>query len=297
MGATLRRVVALVSVACLPMWYYSTEWLQRSSFSASVGRLRRDFERGQWQSLETAAAERGAAARAVAQATARPTEEPMPSGRTARAPVDEPALPPARAAPPRPLDHPPPTPRPVHAIPQRVPAYMRPERSALRFNNASAASLAPLGEPRGATLHFTFGSAVMMDFVRNWLHFVKRARIGPVLVGAADLGLLQFCDAEGVPAAAIAPELDVWTYKRKPVRAGQGAYQIETEWKYFRHHNSDFLEMGLVKVSPAHLPAISRQSRATTRRSRFYGNCSRLASTCSSPTSTSCGSTATGPDG
>ena len=186
----------------------------------------------------------------------------MPSGRTARAPVDEPALPPARAAPPRPLDHPPPTPRPVHAIPQRVPAYMRPERSALRFNNASAASLAPLGEPRGATLHFTFGSAVMMDFVRNWLHFVRRARIGPVLVGAADLGLLQFCDAEGVPAAAIAPELDVWTYKRKPVRAGQGAYQIETEWKYFRHHNSDFLEMGLVKVSPAHLPAASQQSPA-----------------------------------
>ena len=44
------------------------------------------------------------------------------------------------------------------------------------------------------------------------------------------------------------PELDVWTYKRRAA-SGSAVYEMRSEWKYFRHHNSDFLEMGLVKVA------------------------------------------------
>ena len=88
----------------------------------------------------------------------------------------------------------------------------------------------------------------MMDFVKNWLIFIKRAQLTPYLIGTADSGLLKFCDGEAEAAAAISPELDVWTYKRKP-KAASEVYQIKTEWKYFRHHDSDFLEMGLVKVA------------------------------------------------
>ena len=48
-------------------------------------------------------------------------------------------------------------------------------------------------------------------------------------------------------AAGIDPDLDVWTYKRKAKTSE--VYEMKSEWKYFRHHNSDFLEMGLVKVA------------------------------------------------
>jgi len=130
--------------------------------------------------------------------------------------------------------------------PQSQP-WMRTEKTALVLNEAARAAFGAV-EPRGTTIHFTFGSAVMMDFVKNWLHFIRKAQLAPILVGAADTGLFKFCTDEGLPAAAISPELDVWTYERKP-RAATDVYQIKTEWKYFRHHNSDFLEMGLVKVA------------------------------------------------
>ena len=77
--------------------------------------------------------------------------------------------------------------------------------------------------------------------------FARRAALKPLLVGAADAALLSFCNNKSVPAAAISPDLDVWTYERKP--AQEGVYQIKTQWAYFRHHDSDFLEMGLVKVA------------------------------------------------
>ena len=122
--------------------------------------------------------------------------------------------------------------------------------SALLFNGPARAQLASRA-PRGTTLHFTFGSTVMIDFVRNWLHFVRRAKLTPYLVGTADAGLLRFCDGEGYPAAAITPELDVWTYNRRP-KPKDEVYEMRSDWKYFRHHNSDFLEMGLVKVTPSY---------------------------------------------
>ena len=120
--------------------------------------------------------------------------------------------------------------------------------SALLLNAPARAALSAVAEPAGTTLHFTFGSAVMMDFVKNWLHFVNRAQLTPFLVGAADTGLFKFCTDAHVASVAISPELDVWTYQRKP-KLKEAVYEIKSEWKYMRHHNSDFLEMGLVKVA------------------------------------------------
>ena len=45
-------------------------------------------------------------------------------------------------------------------------------------------------------------------------------RLSPFLVGAADKRLLTACTELGVPAAAIIPELDVWTYERRSTRDG-----------------------------------------------------------------------------
>ena len=109
-------------------------------------------------------------------------------------------------------------------------------------------------------------------------------RTSPHLAAA----LQKFCDAEGVSAAAINPRLDVWTYALKPQAEGE-VFEMKTQWQYFRrralvetlragpscdtalwprlapkvrvvllggpwpatdrHHNSDFLGMGLVKVA------------------------------------------------
>ena len=113
---------------------------------------------------------------------------------------------------------------PTSAAGAALPAWMKPEVSgrALAFNAPGQAALASV-EPRGTTMHFTFGTSVMMDFVKNWLHFVQKAGLSPLLVGAADATLLKTCTEMGVPAAGIIPELDVWTYKRKPKRAEVGA--------------------------------------------------------------------------
>ena len=124
-------------------------------------------------------------------------------------------------------------------------AWMR--RSNFVFSPIAHKTLAHVA-PRGTTLHFTFGTSVMMDFVKNWVHFVKRAGLSPILIGAADLTLLRACEELQVPAAGIVPELDVWTYKRKPKRTE--VYEMKSDWGYIRHHKSDFLEMGLVKVCP-----------------------------------------------
>jgi len=59
--------------------------------------------------------------------------------------------------------------------------------------------------------------------------------------------LLKACSEMRVPAAGIIPELDVWTYQRKPKQAE--VYEMKSNWGYIRHHKSDFLEMGLVKVA------------------------------------------------
>ena len=153
------------------------------------------------------------------------------------------------SAPPPPVPHavdsPPPS-SPSAAV-FSTPGWMTPAKTYLSFNAPAKASLAP-HPPHGTTVHFTFGSSVMMDFVKNWVHFVQKAQLTPFLIGAADLPLLRECTRLGLPAAGIDPSLDVWTYQRKP-GYGKEVYEMKSEWKYFRHHNSDFLEMGLVKVA------------------------------------------------
>ena len=105
-------------------------------------------------------------------------------------------------------------------------------------------------KPGRVTLHFTFGSVVMMDFVQNWVHFVRRAGLEPMLIGAADASLLARCSAEHLAATGVRPELDVWTYaKRQPQQQQQQVFDLKSDWKYYRHHKSSFLEMGLVKVA------------------------------------------------
>ena len=158
---------------------------------------------------------------------------------------------PAAAAAAAEIPPPPPLPPPstdAAGAPAVEPAWLRSDSSALMFNMPARRSLSAVAKPAGTTLHFTFGSAVMMDFVKNWLHFVRRAGIGPYLVGASDVPLLEFCNNNSVAAAAIIPELDVWTHTRK-AKGGRAAYELKSGWQYYRHHNSDFLEMGLVKVA------------------------------------------------
>ena len=103
-------------------------------------------------------------------------------------------------------------------------------------------------DPKTTTLHFTFGSVSMMPFLRNWHHFVKKVGLNPVLVGAADVQMLEACTAENVAALGIVPGLDPWTYTRghnvsTVVQSGK------SEWKYYRHHKTSFLELGLVKAA------------------------------------------------
>ena len=106
-----------------------------------------------------------------------------------------------------------------------------------------------IARPRGVTLHFTFGSNVMVDFVHNWVHHVRRAGLAPMLIGAADAALLERCGAESLAGVGVSPELDVWTYKARSAGSGSRVFDVKSDWKYYRHHKSSFLEMGLVKVA------------------------------------------------
>eukprot|EP00962_Isochrysis_galbana_P035035 scaffold11945_cov84-Isochrysis_galbana.AAC.1 len=60
-----------------------------------------------------------------------------------------------------------------------------------------------------SVVHFTFGSGAMLDFLRNWLHYVNRAGLAPAVAGAADAQMLRACTAEGIAALGIADGLDV----------------------------------------------------------------------------------------
>jgi len=121
--------------------------------------------------------------------------------------------------------------------------------SNLVFNAAAVALLAPL-LPRSTTLHFTFGSSVMLDFVHNWRHYVDHAGLTPAPVGAVDGLLLKACEGASIAAVAVSPSLDVWTYEVRVVAPGQALTRsVESNWAYYRHHKSSFLEMGLVKVA------------------------------------------------
>ena len=69
-------------------------------------------------------------------------------------------------------------------------------------------ALEPLSTP---VVHFTFGSGAMLDFLRNWLHYVEAAGLSPAVVGAADAQMFRACSDEGIAALGIAEGLDVST--------------------------------------------------------------------------------------
>jgi len=126
-------------------------------------------------------------------------------------------------------------------------SWRLPPSSNLNPNGPASALLSSV-DPASTTLHFTFGSASMMDFLHNWRHFALKVGIAPLIVGAADKGMLQACTAEGIAAMGINEGLDVWTYTRS-LNASTTVQDGKAAWKYYRHHKSSFLELGLVKVA------------------------------------------------
>ena len=123
------------------------------------------------------------------------------------------------------------------------------ERSNLVLNTPALALLAH-ASPSNTTLHFTFGSIVMIDFIHNWFHYARRAGLSPALIGAADIATLDACSDEALPAIGINPDLDVWSYERRTSWLPSAAmFEVRSDWRYYRHHRSSFLEMGLVKVA------------------------------------------------
>ena len=151
-------------------------------------------------------------------------------------------------------DLPPPSPPPPLAALRATPEWMSPAKTYLAFNSPAKDTLARQ-QPHGTTIHFTFGSSVMMDFVKNWVHFIQKANLKPFLIGAADLPLLKACNGLSLPAAGIDPSLDVWTYQRKP-GYGKEVYEMKSEWKYFRHH----VRASRTSPAPAPSPRLTRTS-------------------------------------
>ena len=77
---------------------------------------------------------------------------------------------------------------------------------------------------------------------------VRKQGLAPAVVGAADVQMLEACAKESIAAAGIAPGLDVWTYELSR-NASTVVQTGKSEWKYYRHHKSSFLELGLVKAA------------------------------------------------
>ena len=128
-----------------------------------------------------------------------------------------------------------------------LPDWRPPAGSNLKVNPPAARLLAPT-DPARTTIFFTFGSYSMMSFLRNWRHFALKLGLGPAVVGAADSGMLSACTSERIPAFGIVEGLDVWTYTRSS-NASTVVQEGKSDWKYYRHHKSSFLELGLVKVA------------------------------------------------
>jgi len=117
--------------------------------------------------------------------------------------------------------------------PATLPAWLQSEHSALAFNSHAQAALASI-EPRHTVLHFTFGTSSMSDFLTNWLHFVNRAALAPVLVGVADEPLGNWCQQRAVPAVQRRRSKNA----SESTRVGGG---------YIRHEAA-FLELGDLKL-------------------------------------------------
>ena len=118
-----------------------------------------------------------------------------------------------------------------------------PADTPLTFNTAARIQLAG-AEPYGTTLHVTIGSIGLRDFVENWLHYARLAGLSPLLVGALDKEMLDVCTQRDVAAVAL-----------RAINAGAASssrgepHTIAPSWRYFRHHASDFISMGVIKTT------------------------------------------------
>ena len=118
--------------------------------------------------------------------------------------------------------------------------------------NTEGIELLKTMHPRMHTMHFTFGSQGLWDFLINWRHHHKKAGLPNHLVGAADSQMLARCTESGIAASGLRPELDVWNYTLRHTASTSSTDQLRagsTEWMYYRHHKSAFLEIGLVKIA------------------------------------------------
>ena len=92
----------------------------------------------------------------------------------------------------------------------------------------------------------------MMPFFQNWKHFVEAAGLEPVILGAADVQMYQACTRDDVAALTLSAGLDVWNYTVDASVSRTALTVVQngsSEWKYYRHHKSSFLEIGLVKAA------------------------------------------------
>ena len=129
------------------------------------------------------------------------------------------------------------------------PASWRPPAHSHLVANDAASVLLAAADPATTTLHFTFGSLSMIDFLHNWRHHVLKLGLAPALVGAADAQMLQECNRLSIAALGMAQGLDVWTYALTKNATTTVVQSGKSEWKYYRHHKSSFLELGLVKAA------------------------------------------------
>ena len=78
----------------------------------------------------------------------------------------------------------------------------------LRLNEPARRLFGSLRPATTPVIHFTFGSGAMLDFLRNWLHYVRRAGLEPAVAGAADAQMLAACSKEGIAALGIVEGID-----------------------------------------------------------------------------------------
>ena len=145
-----RLLITIALVTTVLVIFHSADWLQTSSFSAvrmsmrnrhqlhyTPGQAAPVIERAPMQGSTSVESPRAQHSTDTTRSSSQPAAAGAPPHETSPA-------------------------RPSHSL-----RYMDPDRTALVYNNASRAALAP-HDPRGSTLHFTFGSAVMMDFVKKY---------------------------------------------------------------------------------------------------------------------------------
>ena len=102
---------------------------------------------------------------------------------------------------------------------------------------------------------------------------MRKSNLQPFLIGAADAGLLKAVGELGLPAAGIDPDLDVWSYKRKP-RENKEVYEMKSEWKYATISSSTATQQQHSKAAAAQQGSSSTSvTTATTTHTHLLSSC------------------------